>query len=187
MTSDVDYFVTMPGPRPTNSQTSLDALRAALQRGFPNAAIYEDRPAISVHISADVPQMEVVPAFYRTTDDYNIPDPTGSGWIRSNPTKHLEYVNEAQRRDGKAKSLIRLMKTWRQQNRLPISSFYLEMRTAKQVLDSPPVIYLWDMWDTLQGIANSGLAAGTTRVTTYGRRIQPGPANAPSTPRRWQR
>lgn len=177
VTSDVDYFVTMPGSRPSDSQTSLSALRASLQRGLPQAQVHTSRPAISVRISADAPMMEIVPAFYRQSDDYDIPDPNGSGWIRSNPAEHLEFVNRAQRRDGNAKKLIRLVKIWRPTNRVPLSSIYLEMRTAKRVLDVPPVRYLWDMRDIFQAIADSGVAAMNDPSDYDGRRIHPGHAN----------
>jgi hypothetical protein len=176
--SDVDYFVTMSGSRPTDSQSSLNTVLASLRRGFPQALIYANRPAVSVRVSDVVPVMEIVPAFYRQTDDYDIPDPTGSGWIRSNPAKHLEYVNQAQHKDSKTKRLIRLIKIWRHRNSVPISSIYLEMRAAKRVTDVPPVMYLWDLTVILEEIASGALAAMNDPSEYDGRRIQPGCANA---------
>jgi hypothetical protein len=110
----------------------------------------------------------------RASDDYDIPDPTGVGWIRSNPVKHLEFVNRAQQRDDRAKNLVRLIKTWRFFNSVPVSSIYLEMRTAKRVLDVPPVIFLHDIAAVMREIAVGGLAAMNDPSDYDGRRIGPG-------------
>lgn len=172
--SDVDYFVSMPGSRPGTSLTSLTALRSSLQRGFPQAFVYTNRPAVTFRMSHESPYMEIVPAFYRSTDDYDIPDPTGTGWIRSNPVKHFEYVNRAQARDDKAKSLIRLIKTWRSVNQVPLASIYVELRTAKRVLDVPPVLLLWDVQAILANMSAGGLALMNDPSDYDGRRIHPG-------------
>lgn len=156
--SDVDYFVTMPGTKPTYSGESLEALRASLARGLPSCWIRPDRPAVRIDYYDRGPAVEITPAYFRETDDYDIPDPNGIGWIRSNPAVHLAFVNRSQEEtEGKAKSLIRLVKTWKAWNKVPLSSFYLEMRTAKHALANKPIVYDWDLRDIFKSLAGEGL------------------------------
>lgn len=175
--SDVDYFVTMPGLRPAASSTALETLRASLSRGISGANVYVDRPAVRLSFFDDGPAVEITPAYFQNTDDYDIPDPDGTGWIRSNPAIHLAYVNKAQQdTDGRAKSLIRLVKTWRAFNHVPLSCFYLEMRTAKYALSHTPIIYDWDLRDFFKSLAADGLRE-MNDPTSYGRRISTGAAS----------
>lgn len=175
--SDVDYFVSMRDSRPSSSITALEDLRASLSRGIPGAYVSIDRPAVRLRYFEDGPDVEITPAYIRETDDYDIPDPGGTGWIRSNPAVHLEYVDHAQQEtDSRAKGLIRLVKTWKSCNNVPLSSFYLEMRTAQYALNNKPIIYDWDLRDFFKSLANSGLRE-MNDPTNYGRRIATGTSN----------
>ena len=175
--SDVDYFVSMRDSRPSSSTTALEDLRASLSRGISGAYVSIDRPAVRLRYFADGPDVEITPAYIRETDDYDIPDPGSTGWIRSNPAVHLEYVDRAQQEtDGRAKGLIRLVKTWKSCNNVPLSSFYLEMRTAQYALNNKPIIYDWDLRDFFKSLANSGLRE-MNDPTNYGRRIATGTSN----------
>lgn len=173
--SDVDYFVNMGGPRPEYSSTALETLRASLWRmpgGFPTI----DRPAVRLKFYDGGPDLEITPAYYRETDDYDIPDPNGTGWIRSNPQVHLDYVNKAQSAtDARAKSLIRLIKTWKVAHSVPLSSFYLEMRAAQYSMTNIPIIYDWDLRDFFKKLSADGLRE-MNDPTNYGRRIATGSA-----------
>lgn len=176
--SDVDYFVTMPGTRPTYSTTALETLRSSLDRGLVGCSVSIDRPAVRISYIWGGPAVEIAPAYFRESDDYDIPDPDGVGWIRSNPAVHLEYVNKAQKAtDGRAKGLIRLVKAWKTVNRVPLSSFYLEMRTAQYALGNSPIIYDWDLRNVFKSLADSELR-DMNDPTDYGRRITAGPKSA---------
>ncbi|MGC0363823.1 hypothetical protein ABH922_001807 [Rhodococcus sp. 27YEA15] len=178
ISSDVDYFVTMPGLKPTFSSNALETLRSSLSRGISGCAVTVDRPAVRLSYFDGGPAVEITPAFYQDADDYDIPDPDGIGWIRSNPAIHLEYVNEAQRAtDGRAKGLIRLLKTWKAANNVPLSSFYLEMRTAQYAAGNAPIIYDWDLRDLFKSLNNNGLRE-MNDPTDYGRRITTGAGSA---------
>ena len=175
--SDVDYFVSMRDSCPSSSTTALEDLCASLSRGVPGAYASIDRPAVRLRYFEDGPDVEITPAYIRETDDYDIPDPGSTGWIRSNPAVHLEYVDRAQQETGgRAKGLIRLVKTWKSCNNLPLSSFYLEMRTAQYALNNKPIIYDWDLRDFFKSLANSGLRE-MNDPTNYGRRIATGTSN----------
>lgn len=175
--SDVDYFVSMRGSRPSVSFAALETLRSSLSRGIKGAFVSIDRPAVRLRYFDDGPDVEITPAYYKDADDYDIPDPDGTGWIRSNPAVHLEYVGRAQKEtDGRAKGLIRLVKTWKSWNNVPLSSFYLEMRTAQYALGNKPIIYDWDLRDIFKSLASSGLRE-MNDPTNYGRRITTGASN----------
>lgn len=172
--SDVDYFVTMPGSRPADSSTALEKLRSSLVRGVPGTPVWIDRPAVRIAYDDGGPAVEIMPAYYRETDDYDIPNPDGSGWIRSNPAVHLDYVNRAQKAtEGRAKGLIRLVKAWKLLNAVPLSSFHLEMRTAKHAIGNAPIIYDWDLRDLFSLLKSDGLR-DMNDPTDYGRRIATG-------------
>ena len=175
--SDVDYFVSMCDSRPSASPSALEELRASLSHGIRGAYVSIDRPTVRLRYFGDGPDVEITPAYIRDTDDYDIPDPDSTGWIRSNPAVHLEYVDRAQKEtDGRAKGLIRLVKTWKSWNNVPLSSFYLEMRTAQYALNNKPIIYDWDLHDFFKSLANSGLRE-MNDPTNYGRRITTGTSN----------
>lgn len=175
--SDVDYFVTMPGFRPASSSAVLDNLRASLARGLPNCSVRIDRPAVRVTYFDGGPAVEITPAYYQATDDYDIPDPNGPDWIRSNPAVHLDYVNDAQKKtNGKAKSLVRLVKTWKVRNSVPLSSFYLEMRAAQYAHANTIIIYDWDLRNFFRSLSGDGLRE-MNDPTNYGRRIATGTSN----------
>ena len=98
-----------------------------------------DRPTVRVTFADDSPPLEIVPAIAATAvDEYEIPDPGQDyGWVRSAPSKHFACANQARDRNDVAKTLIRAIKIWRYRNNVPASSFYLEMRAARQVLLAP--------------------------------------------------
>lgn len=175
--SDVDYFVTMPWPKPQDSANALETLRASLARGLANCSVRVDRPAVRITYFDGGPAVEITPAYYQAADDYDIPDPNGTGWVRSNPAVHLDYVDDAQKKtDGKAKSLIRLVKTWKARNSVPLSSFYLEMRAAQYAHANTIIIYDWDLRDFFKGLSGDGLRE-MNDPTHYGRRIGTGTSN----------
>lgn len=155
--SDVDYFAVMRGPRPTDSRASLISLRRSLARRF-DATVLVSAPAVYVNFNDDAPSIEVVPAYYNFAGHgYWIPDPQGgSGWINSDPAKHLAYVDKARDRVIETKRFIRLIKTWRYFHRVPLSCFYLEMRAAKHVLDHDPFVLIWDLCWYFEGLDKHG-------------------------------
>jgi hypothetical protein len=171
--SDVDYFVNMGTLRPEYSSTALETLRESLWR-MPGGYPIVDRPSVRLPFFDGGPAMEITPAYYRETDDYDIPDPNGTGWIRSNPQVHLDYVNSAQKKTAaRAKSLIRLVKAWKLANSVPLSSFYLAMRTAQYSMSNAPIIYGWDLCDLFKKLSTDGLRE-MNDPTNYGRRIATG-------------
>lgn len=158
--SNADYFAVMKGSRPT-ADTALLNVQAALQDKYPDAAIQVRKPAVKCWFEPGVERVEVIPAFPADGAGYWIPDPNDGGWMRSHPKNHDEYLNEAnQKHSGAAKKLARLVKLWKYQHFVPVSSCYLEMRAAKYVNEQTSwVMYegLHHFFESLQAIGLSGL------------------------------
>lgn len=65
---------------------------------------------------------------------------------RVNSLAHNKYVSEVNDRLGKkVKTLVRLVKAWKYSQGVPVSSFYLEMRTVKYSSDESAIIYDIDL------------------------------------------
>lgn len=177
ITSDVDYFAWLPGPRPTSCKDALGNLHGELAFWYRSdpVEVTVQQPTVRLRFrNKDQPDLEVVPAYLRGTNDYWIPDPAGgTGWVPSSPRSHKEYVNQAQRRDDGTKGLIRLMKGWAILNQASIISLYLEMRTAKRIIDTPPVMRLHDMHWLFRSFVDSELAEMNDPSDFDGRRIAP--------------
>src|SRR5690606_29147008 len=66
--------------------------------------------------------------------------------MKSSPQAHNAYVKREDERLGyKLKPLIRLVKAWKFYNNVPISSFYLELRTTKYAEGESSIVYDIDL------------------------------------------
>lgn len=166
--SDVDYFASIPRENLSqNSGATLTRVRNALDNRFPRTGVRVSCPAVVVPFGTDAKETtEVVPAdcvdVVKTDTNeylvYEIPDCSG-GWVRSSPDVHNTYVRYVdQKLGGKVKSLIRFIKAWKYYQRVPISSFYLELRVTKLVEDWPSITYDIDIKIILSHLHRIGLA-----------------------------
>ncbi|WP_406060632.1 nucleotidyltransferase [Streptomyces sp. NBC_01077] len=136
--SDVDYFTRIPLDRKTTLPASfLNSMKELLKRELWEAYdVRVSRPTVCIDFRQMVTQYEITPAFYCRTghseqDVFLIPGP-GNSWREAAPKAHLEYVRTVDGlHGGKVKGLTRLLKAWKYENSVPISSFYLEMRAAQ--------------------------------------------------------
>jgi len=164
--SDTDYFAGIPRDNlKNNSATTLREVKEALQATFPNTSgIVVDSPAVVVPFGTVASETtEVIPADFLRKEDgvniYDIPDGQG-GWMKSSPKAHNEYVTAINSNlSSKVKPLIRFVKAWAFYNSVPISSFYLEMRTAKFVSKESAIVYSIDLKAVLEHLQGVGLAA----------------------------
>lgn len=164
--SDIDVLVSLVNERPSSSYTALSWIKYALEKRFPSTPISISRPAVVIKFGGGYETWEVIPAFItgRGGNDqfvYDIPGPNaGSAWIDSAPKEHLIYVNDANKapHKGDAKDLARLIKAWKYYCDVPISSFYLEMRCAKHVVNETSYIHIWDVCQILEHLDAIGLA-----------------------------
>lgn len=161
--SDVDYFKVIPTERLTqNSKTTLTRICDALDERFTDTDVYVSCPAIVVPFGTTKESTEIVPADYVGDVNgykvYEIPDCAGS-WMRSSPDAHNAYVRDIDSKlNGKLKPLIRFIKAWKYYRNVPISSFYLELRVAKFMVNDTWADYEIDVKRIFAHLQNIDLA-----------------------------
>lgn len=168
--SDTDYFgVCRTNKLKENSASTLRLVREALQSTFWQTSGIEVRtPAVQIPFGTYASEnLEVTPCDYQGLIDtpvgnkakYHIADGSG-GWMYASPDAHNAYVRQQNDRlDGKLKPLIQLVKAWKFYNNVPISSFYLELRTAKYAEKESVIFYDIDLTCVIQMLDNKQLAS----------------------------
>lgn len=154
--SDADFLVSLKGTRPESPWTMLNKVKETLQDRFPSTTIVSRRPAVVCRFSDA--HVEIVPAYAATTG-YWIADPA-DGWMRTHPKEQNGYVNDVNKKHGgSVKGLVRQVKVWKYRRNVPISSCYLEMRSAKHMDGETAYSPLWDLYLTLKKMRDADLAA----------------------------
>lgn len=159
--SDADYLVSLKGAKPQSSSSMLEWVRTSLAARFPTTPITVRRPALVCNFSDGV--VEIVPGYIADTADghsgYWIAAP-GGDWMKTYPEAHNSYVNGVNKKhNGAAKQLARLLKVWKYERSVPVSSCYLEMRAAKHMDEQSAYIPVWDVYMVLDDLETYSLAA----------------------------
>lgn len=161
--TDLDILASIPvAYQRDNSYNMLLAVKSALQERFGTSGISISTPAVVCTFTGGR-VVEITPGYYQrqTSDGYyvfKIPDFNG-GWQTAAPSAHINYVNGINNRlDKKVKHVIRLIKAIKYAQNIPISSFYLEMRTAKYCSGETSILYDHDVYRTLNSLVTDGLA-----------------------------
>lgn len=135
--SDVDYIARIHyEDKPGSSNTILNNLRDLLRAELWEATVTVSRPTVTINFPGLLPFYEITPAYLDRgmTDDDRvllIPAP-GGGWREAAPQAHNKFVARLdQDHYGHVRETARLLKAWKYENRVSISSFYLEMRAAE--------------------------------------------------------
>lgn len=159
--SDTDYFAVLAVDKVyTDSAYTLRKVKESLQYTFHKTdGIAVNTPAVQIPFGTYASEtLEVTPCTFNGLVDtplgrkasYDIPDYEG-GWMKSSPHAHNAYVNHHDQRLGyKLKPLIRLIKAWKFHNSVPISSFYLELRTTKYAEKETAIIYDIDIRNVMK-------------------------------------
>jgi hypothetical protein len=154
--SDTDYFAVCPANEFwTDSAYTLRKVKEALQSTFwSTSGIEVKSPAVKIPFGTYASEtLELTPAYRNglvstpvgSKYSYDIPNSNGN-WMKSSPGAHIAYVNrENSRLGGKLKPLIQLVKAWKFYNSVPISSFYLELRTTKYAEGESAIVYDIDL------------------------------------------
>lgn len=159
--SDVDFMVPMSAPRPNRSSSALASLKSALSGSrFDVLDRQVSSPTVKVRFIT-APHFEVVPAWHcktvRQDKVFWIPAP-GDGWAESAPSAHLRFVNKQNDRLAKrVKPLARLLKQWKVHTGAPVSSFYLEMRTAEYARGERVIYFHTDLRYLMGRLIDNGL------------------------------
>ena len=166
--SDTDYFAVMHSKNLwTDSAYTLRKIKEALMETFwKTEGICVRTPSVCIPFGNYTSEtLEVTPATFEglvetpvgKKSSYNIPDYNGS-WMKSSPQAHNAYVNKHDERLGnKLKPLIRLIKAWKFYNNVPISSFYLELRTTKYAEGETSIVYDIDIKNIMKFLYDNDL------------------------------
>lgn len=162
--SDLDLLAKIPregvrwGRRTMTSGTVLNNVRSELLGRFPNTDIGRDVHALVVSFGGA--NVDVVPAFFQSFDSrghpvFRIPDGR-DGWLDTSPGLHDAFIATAnQASGGKLRNVARLVKFWRgcRQQRVPISSFHIEIVLAQERICSGIKSYAECFTEVLQNLA----------------------------------
>jgi hypothetical protein len=108
-----------------NSRDFLYWVRKALNDEYATTEVSSREVAALLDFT--VIRCHVVPAFKRTGGGSLNPNGKG-GWQPTNPPHQQQFMNEAnEAHSGKLKPLIKLMKAWKIENELSVSSFHMEL------------------------------------------------------------
>ncbi|UOY01635.1 SMODS domain-containing nucleotidyltransferase [Blastococcus sp. PRF04-17] len=159
--SDVDYMAAATGTRPTYPSSALATARTAISLCDPSIATARvSSPVVQVAYYTP-PNFEIAPAWFkgRSPGGYDVYWIGGRGdeWVQSAPAAHLAYVDRQNDRLGKkVKPLVRLLKAWKHHAGAPVSSFYLEMRTAEHAAGEASIVYEIDLISVIRTIVEMG-------------------------------
>ncbi|MFC6154909.1 nucleotidyltransferase domain-containing protein [Nocardioides yefusunii] len=163
--SDVDYIARIHyEDRPQSSNTILNNLRDLLRSELWEATVTVSRPAVTLNFPGLLPYYEITPAYLErgTTDEDRvllIPAP-GGGWREAAPQAHNKIVASLDRQhDGDVRETARLLKAWKYQHSVSISSFYLEMRAAEFAKNHDTVYPFTAVRSIVTTLVNQGLPA----------------------------
>lgn len=168
--SDTDYFAAMPNENVYgDSGYTLRKVKEAIESTFwRTEGIAVNTPAVKIPFGNYASEtLEVTPCTFNglvttpvgSMGSYDIPNYEG-GWMKSSPKAHNAYVKREDERLGyKLKPLIRLIKAWKFYNNVPISSFYLELRTTKYAENESSIIYDIDVKRVMKMLYDNGLAS----------------------------
>jgi hypothetical protein len=157
--SDADFLVSLKGIRPDSPAPTLNKVKEKLKERYPTTTIVIRRPAVVCRFSDG--DFEIVPGYAAASGTgYWITNPADGSWMLTHPKDHNSYVNDVNSKHGGAvKKLARQVKVWKYLRNVPISSCYLEMRTAKHMDGENGYSPLWDLYLTLRKMRDVNLAA----------------------------
>ncbi|MDV7091011.1 nucleotidyltransferase [Rhodococcus opacus] len=163
--SDVDYMACLSVKHKTGSSTTiLNKVRDLFKSELVEAReIYVDRPTVKIEFPGLVTDYEITPAFFERNVDgefvRHIPA-RGGTWREAAPEAHLSFVADVdQKHHGGVRMLARLLKAWKYEHSVPISSFYLEMRAAEYGKNNDSLWSLYSLRHIVSKLVSSELAA----------------------------
>lgn len=166
--SDTDYFAVLPAKKVyDDSAYSLKKVKEALQETFWRTyGISVNTPAVKIPFGNYASEnLEITPCTFNglvntpvgKKEFFDIPNYEG-GWMKSSPKAHNAYVKREDERLGfKLKPLISLVKAWKFYNNVPISSFYLELRTTKYAEGETSILYDIDVKRVMKNLYDNDL------------------------------
>lgn len=162
--SDHDYFaVISKGKLRADSTATVSEIKNYLDFHMHHAEVSVRSSGIRIAFGVGAREAtHVIPADlvsevngYRV---YDVPDYAG-GWMKASPDAHGAYIKTIEQRLGtRVSNLIKLMKAWKYCVDVPISSFYLELATARYLEGVSSIVYDVDIHGILSSLFNTEIA-----------------------------
>ncbi len=103
----------------------LDKFKYILDKEYPDTTKRRDRNCITMELSNF--RLDVVPAFFDTSGNYEIPDSIDKKWIVTNPIKFAEKITSINKTMGEAFiPLIKMVKAWNKENGDYLNGYHIE-------------------------------------------------------------
>lgn len=120
---DTDYYINGQEPNP---QTVLNSFKNYLNSlGDYKDKCHQDRPCITIDLSKL--HIDVLPAL-RHAGALKIPDSNLTNWTFTDPKTHNQNFSDIDRRcNFKAKDIVKAIKKWKNDRKLPLPSFKIEV------------------------------------------------------------
>jgi hypothetical protein len=138
---DVDIFIVIDGDgaqaqlRKSDPKAILDKLSLLLSNKYADVCI--DRMSCKVNIGSgdEIMSFDVVPAFQRAKDEFEIPDARTGTWITTNPKRHHELSTDKNKAcDGKYVPFAKMVKAINRELGDPVDpSFLIEVMALDYV------------------------------------------------------
>lgn len=163
--SDVDYIARISfDSRPSSSTSALERLREVLLAELWEASeVYIARPTVTIVFPGVVARYEITPAYLDRSvgeEQVLVIPAAGGGWQEASPQAHRKFISAMdQKHSGSVKRLARLLKAWKYEQGVPISSFYLEMRAAELGKNEDLIWSLYGLRTILNKLVSSDLAS----------------------------
>lgn len=129
--NDIDVFLEL-SPQELPSNPTAGACLTHVEKALKNNSLGPpEQQRHSVHVKDPATNFgyDIVPALRvpGKPDVYRIPERDTAEWIQTNPPRHQEVCNEADKRaHSKLRPLIKLVKGWNYKNGKQLGSFHLE-------------------------------------------------------------
>jgi len=163
---DVDIFVVIDA-RGAQAQLRNSGARAILDKlalvlGTKYDSVVVDRMACTVNFGSgdEIVSFDVVPAFERATDEFEIPDTRTGAWIATNPKRHHEMSTEKNKEcDGKFVPFVKMAKAINRELGDPVTPSFLIEVMAQDLVQEPFGRYQdevrWFLASVAEGVAGS--------------------------------
>ena len=163
---DVDIFVVIDSNgaqaqlRQSGPRAILDKLAVVLGSKYDHVVV--DRMACTVNFGSDedIISFDVVPAFERATDEFEIPDARTGSWLTTNPKRHHEMSTEKNKAcDGKYVPFVKMVKGINRELGDPVTPSFLIEVMAQGLVKEPFGCYQdevrWFLASASEGIERS--------------------------------
>jgi hypothetical protein len=118
--TDIDLFISLAA----NTTNPLKEIYGTLAQRLQGSGYTVRRQNVSLNVRVETIDVDLVPAKRQdnTSEDHSLYRRKADTWTKTNVIKHISYV-----RAGGRIAETRVLKLWRDQQRLDFPSFYLEM------------------------------------------------------------